>query len=83
MKSCSILPFCQHAVMSYERFPFISVTYIKVPQKLRVISLIHSFIQPTFREQPSSVKQGTSQTREVVNFIFHLLKHEQLYSGCP
>lgn len=45
MKGCTVLPFCQHAVMSHERFPVISMTYIKIPTEIKsdiTYSFIHS-----------------------------------------
>ena len=49
-------PFCQHAIISHERFPFISMTYIKIPMEIKS-NFIHSFIQPAFIEQTSNARQ--------------------------
>ena len=43
MKGGTILPFCHHDAMSHERFPFISMTYIKIPVEIKS-DLIYSFL---------------------------------------
>lgn len=55
-----MLPFCQHAVMSHEKFPSVFMTYIKIRTEIKsdlTHSLIHSFIQPAFTRLPSSARE--------------------------
>lgn len=56
MKDRAMLPFCQHAVMSHEKFPSMFMTYIKIRTETKS-DLIHSFIQTAFTRLPSSARQ--------------------------
>lgn len=79
MKGYTLLSFCQHAVMSHEKFPSITMTYIKTPTEIKR-DLTHSFIQPAFTGC-LQVPGNENHFRKVADVLFFLLKHEHLLDG--
>lgn len=57
MKGYTLLSFCQHAVMSHEKFPSITMTYIKTPTEIKR-GLTHSFIKPYERSTANIILNG-------------------------